>query len=519
MPQVNYTKDGGVVRWGPQDWLAGLVPEYNLDYDSQIGGAGFTRATGIDPYRSYGYPSPGYPVSEVTNGSAVDAVAKNAAVSGTKTYITAGTKLHEYTFGNNTVSNTGAWPHTITAHGGHSGVSAQDVIIYYIGSTKYLFYSWKDSGDGDVGRFDLSATFDDDFMSTTPSGGAALDTTNDHPMIVGADDILYIGDGNKLHGFDGQKGANGTLTKDTFTLKTGLVITSYSKTQNYLVIYAYDKSLNSSERGEAYAYFWDYVSEDPTYVIPLPGDFVDGGFTLNGVPGCFVRGRTPVVFANNSSKICIWNGGQFKIVSNFTDSPPGKGGVDVAEESIIFNAAGNIYRWGNAFPGAPTALNSISSIKQTTVGGLLHMVNDQQYICSAGASLRKTVSGYYSGEFYTPLVDLQLPSTGGAMPYMVKIYWLDDGSTTSDLWRINLDLRYNSGTSRQRIISSSTARTFTQSATQDNFVTVLEKDFDNKGFFRTNSFGIFFDYDLISDTGETPPIIRAIEVHFRFEKN
>ncbi len=521
MPTISYNKEGGVIRWSAADWAAGLIPNWNIDYPSQIGNGGFSFAFGIDPFRKPGYAMPGVNIAASTNGSTVDAIATNAVVNSTKAYIVGGTKLHEYTILTNTVTNAGAFPRTITAHGGHTISEAQDVEVYYIGTTKYLFYSWKDNVDGDIGRFDLSATFDDDYMSTVAASGAVLDTTNPHPLIVGGDDILYIGDGNKLHGFDGQTGANGTLSKGALTLPKDYIITSYSKAKNFLVVYAYKSrgtSGSSFNRGESTAFFWDYVSEDPTYAYELQGNTVNGGFTLNETPGCFILGRNPVFGGLNNSKMLLFDGGKFVPVAVFPEAIPGKGGVEVSEGVVTFNAAGSVYQFGTPFPGAPTSFNRISYTGTSTGSGLLKSLDNNSFVISSSALLSKSGSTFYPGEFYTPIVDLDLPFTNGFTPTMVRVNWYTAGSTTNNLFRVDLRLRYNSGRSQQQVIIPTAATDFAISSTQDNYMSTFEKDVDNKGFYRMNSIGLYCKYDLIDST-ETPPIIRSVDVHFRFEKN
>ena len=87
--------------------------------------------------------------------------------------------------------------------------------------------------------------FDDDMMSTSaasPLAGSDLtDGQNaEHPMIVGDDDVLYIGSGRYLHGYDGQVGNAGTFYSKVLTLPLGYIITSMQTYNNYLVIFAHN---------------------------------------------------------------------------------------------------------------------------------------------------------------------------------------------------------------------------------------------------------------------------------------
>ncbi len=94
-----------------------------------------------------------------------------------------------------------------------------------------------DNTDWDVGCYESFTTFDDDFMSTdptTPLGTTAADLTGGlllpHPLEIGADDVLYMGSGRYLHGYDGGgSGSNGNFLSQLLTLPAGFIITFTEK--------------------------------------------------------------------------------------------------------------------------------------------------------------------------------------------------------------------------------------------------------------------------------------------------
>jgi hypothetical protein len=101
---------------------------------------------------------------------------------------------------------------------------------------------------------------DDDMMSTTaesPLAGTDLtDGQNvEHPMVVGDDDVLYIGSGRYLHGYDGQVGNDGTFYSKVLTLPLGYIITSMQKYGTYLVIFAHNNDTTSVGYSTAKAFF------------------------------------------------------------------------------------------------------------------------------------------------------------------------------------------------------------------------------------------------------------------------
>jgi len=268
------------------------------------------------------------------------------------------------------------YPHTIssTAHGAnHAPVKGEDVKIYPVGSTHYLFYSWNDNTDGDVGRVELSGTlnFDDDFMSSEPAGASLLSKSYPHPMLEwGESGYLYIADGRNLHQFDGQTGANGTFTANKFQLPVGWTITSLFDAGDYIGITAlYIPNTSWSwpsylSKARAAVFFWDGTTsqfnkrvyiEDPQIraSVSLGGDFYIFGTSLDGY-----------------GTIRQWDGSSFRLVqiirSNGADYPnrtvKGYGDVDAWRNSLIFGShngsvgRGEIFLYGSTEPGLPKGL-------------------------------------------------------------------------------------------------------------------------------------------------------------------
>ena len=102
--------------------------------------------------------------------------------------------------------------------------------------------------------------FDDDFMSTIAvnkmAGMDLIDGQNvEHPMIVGDDDVLYIGSGRYLHGYDSFTSLTGTFYSKVLTLPKGYIITSIQKYNGYLVIFAHNNDTTALGYSEAKAFF------------------------------------------------------------------------------------------------------------------------------------------------------------------------------------------------------------------------------------------------------------------------
>ena len=514
--QVNLGKQGGVIRFDSSDWVAGLIPQWSANSgiaNRVIAGGGLSFARGIDPFRNYGYLTPGTMPTDATNNSVIDAVQLAAVTNGNKAYTIGGTKLHEFTITTDTITNAGDFPHTISAHSGHSSVAGSDVVTCYIGSTKYLFYSWNDDTDGDVGRYDLSTTFDDDWMSTIPASGAVQSTTNPHPMIVGDDGFLYIGDGNVVNSLDGQTGANGTYEASSLDLPVGYVITSFAKVENYLVIFAYRSELSGSSyyKAEATAFFWDMISPTFTYSYDLKGNYVNGGFNWKNTVGCFTQGSSPYIYENKLSSLLIFDGSKFEPVRSFTDNIPGHGGVEVIDDVIYGNCGGVVYQYGNPHPTEDSSFNRITEFGGTTSGGFLANFAGSSLYGSAGTTssggFEKMSGGYYSNAlFRTPTANLPFGSDMKGRIKKVKVFW--GQVTEADCNTFSLSVVTDRGNTTTTVLSN------LGSVAATDLVTSYTTDSSGAGFPEFASLNIIGSYTGGVDNTKIPPYIQAVEIYF-----
>ena len=522
MPQISSNSKGGTIRWDADDWLSGLTPDWGLNETETTIGKGFSTSTGIDPFRRPGYLSPGYDPLSATNNSVIDAMQKNGVVYGTDAFTVGGDKLHKMAILTTTLTNDATFPHTISAHGGHSGVVSSDIVLYYIGATRYAFYSWNDGNDGDVGRFDLTSTFDDDWMSTVPASAAVQSTINPHPMIVGADDILYIANGRFLNALDGQTGANGTYSAARLTLPTDSVITSFAKTGDNLVIFAYKSSSSSSGsyyKGECYAYFWDYSSEDPWKVVPIPGNYVNGGFSMSGTVGCFVQGAAALLNSSGKqSRLFMYDGSVFSPKVGFIDNIPGHGGVEVIDDVIYWNAASYIYQYGSPHLGLKGALNRITKLDGSTSEGMLRNFANTTMVGSAGTTssggMQKVNSGYYAGTCITPTVNLPFQPDTQARIKMVKVFWYAPKTAGSN--KLTLKVLTDRAQNNSIIIDTTGSVGDDRQSPPTNCVSIYRNEYDATGFPTASAMALQLAYSEV-DATKLPAIIQAVEVNFEYE--
>lgn len=433
MPQITKSQ----IIYDEKDWLAGLHPQYGSRTIPQKFGKFARFQIAFNPFINLGYAQNSYLNTDFANKSSVTSRILNVAIDGQSSYgIDSAALLHKLAILPPSVVITGGFPHTISAHGGHSGVAGSDVCIYYhnVSSvrTKSLFYSWNDNTDGDIGIFDLSSTFDDDFMSTVPTSGAVLTKGTNHPMEVGYDDILYIGNGRYLNAYDGNLGANGTYFPAVLTLPEGYEIVSMSKLQpRSFVIFAYNKNTTGTiYRSDSKAFFWDYLSLDPYQIENLSDNVVTESFEYNGTVGCFTNGR------GNYSKLKIYNGSEFETIAKYLGYGPYHGGCDVNENEIYFNTKdgqdGIIYCYGNndGIKNTLNALHKIDSDKDYSPG-FFKILSNFSYAGSQGKDNASSAVIQYldhtkyatEGLWYSDLTDIgyeRIQITG------ITVYFADE---------------------------------------------------------------------------------------------
>lgn len=472
---------GNKIIFDADDWLAGLHSRFNGGPTDTplLEGNKLSYSLGFHPYRSFGCAVPGFLPSSVTNASVVSnsAIRKIIMAAETITYfgygIDSGPNLFQIAT-SGTLTSSATWPHAIvSASGAEEGSSlvayASKLDSDASGNARLLrlFYSYSSAGatstdpQWNVGVYSLDGTtFDDDFMTTaaasggpvTPLSSVVASTTangnanNPHPLIVGDDDILYIGDGNYVHGFDGANAAgnSGKFFAQVLTLPSKFVVTDFAKYQKNLVIFGYFRlstpdpddgvSIDSFNRTEARAYFWDYLRLDPWDSKSLNDNYCSGAFEYQGTVGCFTQGRKIVPLNPQFSKLVIFQDGEFKPVATFDTNVPNEGAVEILGDTISFVSQGNIYMYGSPYPSdAPAGLNRVGKGNGTLNGGICTLSTTIQVV-STGTTTSGGLDTVNAG-FTTALV-----TTGSVSPVFgegklghvknVKVYFAATNSAT-----------------------------------------------------------------------------------------
>src|SRR3990167_1282021 len=167
--------------------LGGFAPAWYKESYPSFGNKNTAGAmTNID-MTNPGFMTQGPGLSNLTNGTEAGALVTlpkgilDMAVTSNSTYATGGNKL--YILNATTIRS----QRTIDK----AAVTAEDGedVAYYKGN---LYYSYNHSGSlGDIGQYDLASAYDDDYMSTVPTGANTLTGGVPHQMIAAGNDYLY----------------------------------------------------------------------------------------------------------------------------------------------------------------------------------------------------------------------------------------------------------------------------------------------------------------------------------------
>ena len=413
MPTISYTKDGGVIRFDENDFLRGFSPQYVQSGGKKFGGgAMFMREA--DPFRNFGALAPGYAATDVATITSVTAVLRNAAIHSGSAYlvsdeVSGGALLHKLTLSTDTIVDDATWPIVTAAAPDGRG---EDVVYVNVNTwaasanthRNGILVSMDNGTNGFIGIYDLDTpNWDNNFSAGSMTGASSTAFKSDVPLAMHKspfDGKVYITGGQAattlaptIASYDPQVGNYGTLSQAAFALPYGFLATSFSETENYLVIYAYDSIIGTATsgstqtRGQAKAFFWNRVDSKATFVYDLKDNYVNGGFNVGGKIGCFTWGRAK---GSDGKLGCIrfFDGEEFSIPENgiFSGNIPRHGGVEVMDDMITFYVDGKVFTYGTPWPGLPPALIHRASGGGTSIIGMAKNLSGTKLYISSGAS-------------------------------------------------------------------------------------------------------------------------------------
>ena len=343
-----------------KDFNTGQAPLAHLDSLTEVGQSGqYSVATNVDIISNPGKLTQGPGLSTLTAGTEAGAITElvnyilDTPVTTGNTYGIAATKLHQITA--SAVTNTGIWPHAIT------GATAGSSVVEFQGK---LYYFYNKASGADCGQWDLSATFDDDYFSTIPTGAAALQSAP-HP-VAKKQDILMFGNGRyvgtfistgvvlaptKLDFGAGAECADLAFHANQWYIAVNVGVAGTTTDRQSASIYTYDGAAINSLLSDEIAVGVQKIG----FIIPVNGIIyvayqdlsTTGGFAIGYING---RAVTPLRY--------------------FTGTLPTFAQKTLYKNTILFVSNGLVYSCGAATPQLPVQLSQHADAGFTTAGAI-----------------------------------------------------------------------------------------------------------------------------------------------------
>lgn len=211
---------------------------------------------------------------------------------------------------------------------------------------------------GDIGKYDLVTTFDDDWGSTVPSGMGSLVGGVPHQVIVGGNDTMYITNGRYITSYDGT-----TLIPQALDLPTGYIIQSIVWMSDRLWIAANKTSLTGNNKNSASVFIWDGTTDSWEAEIRLMGA-VGGLHIKNGIIYVFYQDIT----STGGYKLAYVSGSSVTDLCNYTGGLPAFYQITDYKDFILWNSNGDLFAFGAGDKDLNVKLFQIADGGYSTVG-------------------------------------------------------------------------------------------------------------------------------------------------------
>lgn len=301
-----------------------------------VGGI-FKRASGFNPFIKYG---------QLTGGTGAAAgSAQSAVISGTFLPYTTGGVTYMYGYAGNYMylinTSTNAVS-DVTANIDNTGTTRANMIRY----SGKLIYTKNTSVRSNA--FPVASGSDVEIL--TGLGSVA------HPMTIGGDKFLYIGNGQYLARITNTAGTSGNST-NVLALESGMSIRDLTSDGRYVIILADNSEQGlDSEKCDIQIIFWDMVSGTYAQLYELSDSVSIGIEHLNGTTYIFTSDRAYFCsigsiprmlfdFGTNSSVLSPEN---YKCISTINNSI-----VWASDDTIDSTSVSRVFAFGNPIGGDP----------------------------------------------------------------------------------------------------------------------------------------------------------------------
>lgn len=472
--------------------FAGFAPAYFQDTYGSYGNKNHARdMTNIDMASPIGFKQ-GPGLSTLTNGTqaaAVTTLLKHILATPTSsdlTFATGGNQL--ISLSSTTVTNNATFPHTInkaavTGEDGESSVVANGV----------LYYLYNHSGSaGDIGKYDLASTFDDDWGSTVPTGMGTLQNAP-HPSVLGNDNVIYFGNGRYVGYYDPD---SNTLSVDDFDTPTGgeCVDVRYLNSRVYAAFNT--PNISGNNNSVATIYIWGGVGFPSWDDFPNPRFFGKIGALYPFGSRMFVWYQE--IGFTGGYKLGYINGNEITEVSAYSGSLPNFGQVMEKDGMLVWVSSGLIHRWGAIDRSVPVAHSQYADGGFSTVGAIAAPFGTLMAASNQSTSYKLAqLSGYDVTSSWKSLMF----QTGAAMFDTVKVHFTPPSTGA----RVDVTLRSDQGLDSKALAHEGQ----TGSITNTNDANRCYKTF--KPMFEYQS-ECSIEFDFANGSATNPITIRRIEI-------
>jgi len=364
-------------------------------------------------------------LATLTNGDQTGNVSElinfimDKAVSDDLTYGIGATKLYPIT---STAVNT---PHTITdCTDGESCINLKG----------NLYYFYNKASGGDIGKFDLSSTYDDDWGSTVPEGKAALQKAI-HP-VASKEDLMLFGNGRYC----------GVYTDDSTTLEPTKLDFGQGHEVADIIFHAnqwwiaVNSGVSGTNRNLGSIYLYDgsatssLLSDETSVGVQRIGFL----YPLNGI--------IYVAYQDLSStagyKIGYIVGRQLKPLGYFSGSLPTFAQKTLYKNTILFISNHSVYSAGAVIEELPVQVSQLADGGYSTVGAIAAPFGTPMIASTESTNYKLAkFSGYDTNSNWKSII---VPLVNGRnVGYIDSITVLTN--TLGENARCDLKLEYNQG--------------------------------------------------------------------------
>lgn len=333
-----------------KNFQAGLSPLAFTSVLTEIGGEGHASyMKNVDCLD--GRLTQGLGLTDLTNGTQAGAVDQlisfimDRAVSSDISYAIGTTKLFQIS--STAVTSAGVFPHAVTG-------MADGKSITHLQGNLYYFYN-KASG-GDIGKYDLSTSFTDDWGSAKD---AALEKAP-HPVDT-KEDIMVFGNGQYVGTYIGN---SDTLTVQKLDFGTGSEVADvlFGNNQWYLAV-----NSGTTGRRKGQVYLWNAGALETTLADETGVGVQEIGFItlINGVVWMAYKDETESGFV-----IGYISGRQIVPMGRYTGTLPNYQQKTLYRGTIMFLSSSLVWSAGAIVNEFPFQLSQIGDGGHATVGGI-----------------------------------------------------------------------------------------------------------------------------------------------------